>query len=62
MLCLSRKPGESIRVETSPGVFITFLIMELDRGKARIGIDAPRDMAIVRSELPPKPTGNNGKV
>lgn len=62
MLCLSRKCREAIRVEVSPGVFITFLIMELDRGKTRVGIDAPREMAITRSEFPPKPTGDNGKV
>lgn len=47
MLVLRRKAGESICINGS--IEITVLVVEGDRVK--IGIEAPRDMSIVRSEL-----------
>lgn len=50
MLVLSRKVGEKIHI----GEDITVMVMGIDlRGKVRIGIDAPREVAIYRQELRP---------
>ena len=50
MLVLSRKPME--RIEIGDGVFIT--ILEIRANKVRVGIDAPKDIHIRRTELPDK--------
>jgi carbon storage regulator len=47
MLCLSRKPGESIHI--AGGIVIT--VVRLGANGVKIGIDAPRDIAIMRTEL-----------
>jgi len=47
MLVLSRKPGEKILI----GDQITVTIVRIGPNNVRIGIDAPRDMNIVRDEL-----------
>jgi carbon storage regulator len=47
MLCLSRKLGEKIYI----GNNITITVIDIDRGKVRLGIDAPRDIQIDRAEL-----------
>ena len=46
MLCLTRKAGESIKI----GDDITIVIID-SRGQVKIGIDAPKDVVILRSEL-----------
>lgn len=52
MLCLHRKPGESIVMETSDGLIeITVLSISKD-GRFRLGISAPRHINIRRAELP----------
>lgn len=52
MLVLSRKLGEKIYI----GENICITIVDIDRGKVRLGIEAPRDVLIMRQELlPPKP-------
>lgn len=53
MLVLSRKIGEKILI----GKDITLVVVEVDRGKVRLGFDAPRDVTILREELqrPPEP-------
>lgn len=60
MLVLSRKLGEKITI--GEGIVIT--VVDIDRGKIRLGIEAPRDVPIYRNELlpvapqtptPPKP-------
>jgi carbon storage regulator len=47
MLVLTRKLGESIRV--GDNVLIT--VVGVDRGTVRLGIVAPRDVTIHRSEV-----------
>ena len=55
MLVLSRKLGDKIKI----GENIWITVVDIDRGKVRIGIDAPRDVVVMREELLPlsvKPT------
>ena len=47
MLVLSRKLGEKIFI--SDNICIT--VVDIDRGKIRLGIEAPRDVPIFRQEL-----------
>jgi carbon storage regulator len=47
MLVLSRRPGEQIMI----GDEIVIVLVEARLGVARIGIDAPRSVPIVRTEL-----------
>jgi carbon storage regulator len=47
MLVLSRKPGEKILI----GDNVTITIVRIGPNTVRLGIDAPRDMNIVRDEL-----------
>jgi carbon storage regulator CsrA len=53
MLVLSRRKNDSVIVYlTGPGgPTVTVRVIEVDRGKVRLGFDCPRDMAIVRGEL-----------
>lgn len=47
MLILARKPGESIVI----GEDIEITILEVEEGRVKIGIDAPRDINILRKEI-----------
>ncbi|MDR2088383.1 MAG: carbon storage regulator [Clostridiales Family XIII bacterium] len=47
MLVISRKSGEKLRVGDS----ITFTILSVNGDKVAVGIDAPREIAILRGEL-----------
>lgn len=47
MLVLSRKPGERILI----GDKVAITIVRIGPNTVRLGIDAPRDMNIVREEL-----------
>lgn len=49
MLVLSRKLGEKIYI----GENVCITVVDIDRGKIRLGIEAPRDVAIYRQELLP---------
>ena len=47
MLVLTRKSGEKIHI----GPDITITVLDIQGNKIRIGIDAPEDIAVLRSEL-----------
>ncbi len=47
MLVLSRKPGERILI----GDNVAITVVRIGPNSVRLGIDAPRDMNIVREEL-----------
>jgi carbon storage regulator len=49
MLVLSRKLGEKIYI----GENVIITVVDIDRGKIRLGIEAPRDVPIYRQELLP---------
>jgi carbon storage regulator len=49
MLVLSRKLGEKIFL----GDNIVLTVVDIDRGKIRLGIEAPKHIAILREELVP---------
>ncbi len=55
MLVLSRKPGEGIHI----GDEIVIKVIETKGSTVRIGIDAPAEVPIVRSEL--LPDGSRGQ-
>lgn len=48
MLVLTRKEGEKILF---PEQDITITVLEVQHGKIRIGIEAPRDIKVYRKEL-----------
>ena len=50
MLVLMRRPGESIHI--GPDIVVT--LVALERNRARIGIQAPRDVTIDREEIAEK--------
>ena len=50
MLVLMRKPGESIHI--GPNIVVT--LVALERNRARIGIQAPRDVIVDREEIAEK--------
>lgn len=51
MLILTRRIGESIKI----GDDITIQITRIQGGRVRIGIEAPKDVKIMRNELEAKP-------
>jgi carbon storage regulator len=51
MLVLTRKVGDRIWI----GDQICITVVHTERGKVRVGIDAPRDVVIRRGELPKTP-------
>ncbi len=50
MLVLTRKLQERIRI----GDNITITVLRVKGNTVRVGIEAPRDVRVVRAELPPK--------
>ncbi len=64
MLVLSRKLGEKLCI----GDNVVITVVDIDRGKIRLGIEAPRDVPIYRQELlplvaplPPAPPANDDR-
>ena len=49
MLVLTRKLGEKICINDN----IIITVVDIDRGKIRLGIEAPREVPIFRQELLP---------
>jgi carbon storage regulator len=50
MLVLSRKLGETIVIDDR----IRVTVVKIDRSQIRIGIEAPKDVAIYREEIAPR--------
>lgn len=50
MLVLTRRLGETIFI----GPDIAIKVVDIEQGKVRLGIEAPRDVKIVRNELIPE--------
>jgi carbon storage regulator len=51
MLILTRRPGESIIIETPAGEQIQVTVLGVKGNQVRIGTDAPDDVQILREEL-----------
>lgn len=49
MLVLSRRPGQSLRI----GDEVRLVIVRIEKGRVRVGIDAPSHVPIAREELDP---------
>ena len=47
MLVLTRRIGESIQI----GKDIVVVVLEMHSGQVRLGVDAPREVSIFRTEL-----------
>jgi carbon storage regulator len=54
MLVLSRKAREGVRLLLPDGRVITLRVVQVECGKVRLGIDAPRDVEVMREELLPR--------
>ena len=50
MLVLTRKSGERLAIDTPAGR-IWVLVVHVNGGKVRLGIDAPADVQVTREEL-----------
>ncbi len=57
MLVLSRRYGEKVYIKVMPGqvpaegLEIVVTVVDIDRGKVRIGFNAPKEVAIAREEV-----------
>ena len=58
MLVLTRKPGESIVIANN----IRVQVVEIAPGVVRLGIEAPREVSIVRAELHGEIEGANRRA
>lgn len=51
MLVISRRAPQRVRLVTPTGTEIWVTVLDVDRGKVRLGLEAPRDVLIHREEL-----------
>jgi carbon storage regulator len=51
MLVLTRRVGEAILLSLPDGQKIRILCVEMERKKVRIGVEAPKEINIIREEL-----------
>lgn len=58
MLVLTRKQGESLEF---PGLGIRLSVERVRGGRVRLGIQAPEDVLVMRSELPHKDVAQVGE-
>lgn len=58
MLVLSRKAGERIKI----GDNIVVIVNRVRGNAVQIGIEAPRDVRILRTELPPREPKKNPRL
>ena len=59
MLALTRKSGERLAIDTPAGR-IWVLVVRVNGGKVRLGIDAPADVQVTREELLAR-SGHDGR-
>lgn len=63
MLILTRRPGETLKI----GKDITVTVLGVKGNQVRIGIDAPKDVAVLRNDAKctngvPNPNKNNKTI
>ena len=51
MLYLSREQNQRLILTLPDGRTITVVVCEMDRGRVRLGIDAPADIIVDREEI-----------
>lgn len=59
MLVLSRRLGEKLVLTTPEGREVVVVVMGIERGRVRLGVEAPRDVKVYRDgppAAPPAPT------
>ena len=56
MLCLSRKVGERIIIGEGASQVVV-IVLDWDRSKVRLGIEAPKEIDVYRGECVPKTDG-----
>ncbi len=56
MLVLSRKRDEKILLQVNENDRIELTVVRIDNNKVRLGIDADKNVTILRSELIDRPT------
>ena len=61
MLVLARRLNERIRIKLPDGRFIWLTVVEAARGQARLGLDAPREIEVMREELIADQPGDAGR-
>ena len=61
MLVLTRRLNERIRIKLPDGRFIWLTVADAARGMARIGIEAPREIEVMREELIANQPGDAGR-
>lgn len=51
MLVLTRDPGDSLIMDLGNGSDVRLTVLRVDGNQVRLGIEAPKDVAIAREEL-----------
>lgn len=51
MLILTRRVGETIVVETDDGTLVTATVLGVKGNQVRIGVNAPKEIAVHREEI-----------
>jgi carbon storage regulator len=51
MLVLSRTVGQRVALDMPDGTRVWVMISDVDRGRVRVGFDAPKSVTITREEL-----------
>ncbi|MCL1485164.1 carbon storage regulator (plasmid) [Marinobacter sp. M3C] len=51
MLILTRRPGETLVMKTESGELINVTVLGVKASQVRIGVDAPKTVAVNREEI-----------
>ena len=51
MLILTRRPGETLVLETASGELIKVTVLGVHANQVRIGVDAPKSISVDREEI-----------